>query len=206
MTGRLLLGGPTGKHTHAILTLDEGVLMFEDSRQFGCFQFSERIPGARRPAGARTAGDFACRLQRRPEAPQDTRQGPAAEPAFLARRGKYLRGRGAVSRRHSSAGHRQPFARRAPAEAVRRPAGGAARGHRRGWFVHFRLRGCPGPQRILSVQPPRLPADRRALCTLRYSHPAAAGNAKIFTFLPEMPEALATMAMKPMRYVPRRMI
>ena len=25
MTGRLLLGGPAGKHTHAILTLDRGV-------------------------------------------------------------------------------------------------------------------------------------------------------------------------------------
>src|ERR1700734_1443993 len=28
MTGKLLLGGPVGKHTHAILTLDEGVLLF----------------------------------------------------------------------------------------------------------------------------------------------------------------------------------
>ena len=44
MTGRLLLGGPTGKHTHAILTLDEGTLLFDDSRQFGCFQFSEEFP------------------------------------------------------------------------------------------------------------------------------------------------------------------
>ena len=44
MTGRLLLGGPTGKHTHAILTMDEGVLLFDDSRQFGCIQFSEEFP------------------------------------------------------------------------------------------------------------------------------------------------------------------
>jgi formamidopyrimidine-DNA glycosylase len=44
MTGRLLLGGPTGKHTHAILTLDEGVLLYDDSRQFGCIQFSEEFP------------------------------------------------------------------------------------------------------------------------------------------------------------------
>ena len=44
MTGRLLLGGPIGKHTHAILTLDEGVLLFEDSRQFGSFQLSEDFP------------------------------------------------------------------------------------------------------------------------------------------------------------------
>lgn len=44
MTGRLLLGGPIGKHTHAILTLDDGVLLFDDSRQFGCFQLSEEFP------------------------------------------------------------------------------------------------------------------------------------------------------------------
>jgi formamidopyrimidine-DNA glycosylase len=41
MTGRLLLGGERGKHTHAILTLDRGVLLYDDSRQFGCLQFSE---------------------------------------------------------------------------------------------------------------------------------------------------------------------
>ncbi|HEV3201550.1 MAG TPA: bifunctional DNA-formamidopyrimidine glycosylase/DNA-(apurinic or apyrimidinic site) lyase [Bryobacteraceae bacterium] len=44
MTGRLLLGGPAGKHTHAILTLDRGVLLYDDSRQFGCVQFSEEFP------------------------------------------------------------------------------------------------------------------------------------------------------------------
>ena len=33
MTGRLLLGGPAGKHTHAIFTLDRGSLLFDDSRQ-----------------------------------------------------------------------------------------------------------------------------------------------------------------------------
>ena len=44
MTGRVLLGGPVGKHTHAILTLDQGVLLFDDSRKFGCIQFSEEFP------------------------------------------------------------------------------------------------------------------------------------------------------------------
>ena len=44
MTGRLLLDGPIGKHTHAIVTLDEGVLLFDDSRQFGSFQLSEEFP------------------------------------------------------------------------------------------------------------------------------------------------------------------
>jgi formamidopyrimidine-DNA glycosylase len=44
MTGRLLLGGDPGKHTHAILTLDRGVLLYDDSRQFGCLEFSEEFP------------------------------------------------------------------------------------------------------------------------------------------------------------------
>jgi formamidopyrimidine-DNA glycosylase len=38
------LGGGPGKHTHAILTLDQGVLLFDDSRQFGSIQFSEEFP------------------------------------------------------------------------------------------------------------------------------------------------------------------
>ncbi len=44
MTGRLLLGGPAGKHTHAVLTLDRGVLLYDDSRQFGRLQYSQEFP------------------------------------------------------------------------------------------------------------------------------------------------------------------
>jgi len=44
MTGRLLLGGAAGKHTRAILTLDRGALLYDDSRQFGCFQYFPDFP------------------------------------------------------------------------------------------------------------------------------------------------------------------
>jgi len=44
MTGKLLLGGEAGKHTHGILTLDRGVLLYDDSRQFGSLQVSEKFP------------------------------------------------------------------------------------------------------------------------------------------------------------------
>ncbi len=44
MTGRLLLGGERGKHTHAVLTLSRGVLLYDDSRQFGCLEYSEEFP------------------------------------------------------------------------------------------------------------------------------------------------------------------
>ena len=52
MTGRLLLGGPVGKHTHAILTLDRGgVLLYDDSRQFGSLQYSREFPQRVRKLG-----------------------------------------------------------------------------------------------------------------------------------------------------------
>jgi formamidopyrimidine-DNA glycosylase len=44
MTGKLLLGGPSGKHTHAVFTFDRGTLLFDDSRQFGCIEYSEEFP------------------------------------------------------------------------------------------------------------------------------------------------------------------
>lgn len=68
MTGRLLLGGPTGKHTHAILTLDKGALLFDDSRQFGCFQFSEEFPARVARLGPEplevSLADFSAALKR----------------------------------------------------------------------------------------------------------------------------------------------
>ncbi len=44
MTGRLLLAGDAGKHTHAIFTLDGGVLLYDDSRQFGSIQWFDEFP------------------------------------------------------------------------------------------------------------------------------------------------------------------
>jgi formamidopyrimidine-DNA glycosylase len=44
MTGRLLLGGDAGRHTHAIFTLDGGVLLYDDSRQFGSIQWFDNFP------------------------------------------------------------------------------------------------------------------------------------------------------------------
>jgi formamidopyrimidine-DNA glycosylase len=68
MTGRLLLGGPPGKHTHAILTFDRGVLLYDDSRQFGCIQFSEEFPQRVAKLGPEplevALADFAAALRR----------------------------------------------------------------------------------------------------------------------------------------------
>ena len=69
MTGRLLLGGAAAKHTHAILTLDRGVLLYDDSRQFGCLEFSEQFPERIRRLGPEPLEvpfeEFAAALKRR---------------------------------------------------------------------------------------------------------------------------------------------
>ena len=69
MSGRLLLGGPAGKHTHAVLKLDRGVLLYDDSRQFGCIQFSEEFPQRLARLGPEPLEvpfqDFAAALKRR---------------------------------------------------------------------------------------------------------------------------------------------
>ena len=69
MTGRLLLGGEVGKHTHAILSLDRGVLLYDDSRQFGCIQYSREIPERVLKLGPDALEvsfeDFAAALRRR---------------------------------------------------------------------------------------------------------------------------------------------
>jgi formamidopyrimidine-DNA glycosylase len=69
MTGRLLLNGGIGKHVHAVLTLDRGALVYEDSRQFGCIQFSEEIPDRIRQLGPEPLEigfeEFAAALRRR---------------------------------------------------------------------------------------------------------------------------------------------
>jgi formamidopyrimidine-DNA glycosylase len=44
MTGRLLIGGEVGKHTHAIMQLDRGILTYDDPRQFGRLEWSQGVP------------------------------------------------------------------------------------------------------------------------------------------------------------------
>jgi formamidopyrimidine-DNA glycosylase len=44
MTGKLLIDSLPTKWTHAIFTLDEGVLHYDDQRQFGRIEYSARLP------------------------------------------------------------------------------------------------------------------------------------------------------------------
>ncbi len=42
MTGRLLVSGKRGEHTHAVFTLDDGLLLYDDPRQFGKIEWNPR--------------------------------------------------------------------------------------------------------------------------------------------------------------------
>jgi formamidopyrimidine-DNA glycosylase len=44
MTGKLLMEGVSGDHTHGIFTLDEGRMLYEDPRQFGRIAWSAKTP------------------------------------------------------------------------------------------------------------------------------------------------------------------
>ena len=69
MTGRLLVNAEPGRHTHAILTLDRGVLIYDDSRQFGCLELHDAVPARVARLGPEplevSFEDFAASLKRR---------------------------------------------------------------------------------------------------------------------------------------------
>lgn len=44
MTGKLLVNAPASKWTHAIFTLDKGVMHYDDQRQFGRIEYGEELP------------------------------------------------------------------------------------------------------------------------------------------------------------------
>lgn len=69
MTGKLLMNSAPGKHTHAILTLDRGTLLYDDSRQFGRLELSAGLPARVKTLGPEplevTLEEFAKRLHSR---------------------------------------------------------------------------------------------------------------------------------------------
>jgi len=69
MTGKLLLSGTPGRHTHAVVNLDRGVLRYEDQRQFGKIEVSHGLPARVEKLGPEplevTVAEFAARLKRR---------------------------------------------------------------------------------------------------------------------------------------------
>ncbi len=44
MTGKLLVEGEAGEHTHGVFTLDDGMLLYHDPRQFGRIEWSPGPP------------------------------------------------------------------------------------------------------------------------------------------------------------------
>jgi formamidopyrimidine-DNA glycosylase len=69
MTGKLLIDAARTKWTHAIFTLDQGSLLFDDPRQFGRIEYGATIPDRVAALGPEpleiTLDDFARRLKQR---------------------------------------------------------------------------------------------------------------------------------------------
>lgn len=69
MTGKLLIDAPQTKWTHAVFTLDRGVLNYDDQRQFGRIEYGAQLPERVAALGPEpleiTLPDFAARLKAR---------------------------------------------------------------------------------------------------------------------------------------------
>jgi len=69
MTGKLLISGPVREHTYAIFTLDDGVLLYHDPRQFGSIEWSPSVSPRVARLGPEpleiTLEDFRARMKRK---------------------------------------------------------------------------------------------------------------------------------------------
>ncbi len=69
MTGRLIVDGETGPYTRAFFELDKGALVYNDIRQFGRIEWSEKLPDRVARLGpdalSVSAEDFTARLRAR---------------------------------------------------------------------------------------------------------------------------------------------
>jgi formamidopyrimidine-DNA glycosylase len=69
MTGKLLVNAEPTKYTHAIFTLDRGILHYDDQRQFGRIEYGDELPARVAALGPEpleiTLADFIARLKAR---------------------------------------------------------------------------------------------------------------------------------------------
>lgn len=66
MTGKLLLDAPIGTHAHGIFSLDDGVLVYDDPRQFGSIEWNPSLDEKLGPEPLEIgAADFVARLKKR---------------------------------------------------------------------------------------------------------------------------------------------
>jgi formamidopyrimidine-DNA glycosylase len=69
MTGKLLVNADATKWTHAIFTLDHGILHYDDQRQFGRIEYGDQLPDRVAALGPEpleiTLADFTARLRAR---------------------------------------------------------------------------------------------------------------------------------------------
>lgn len=69
MTGKLLVNADPTKFTHAVFTLDRGILHYDDQRQFGRIEYGDELPGRVAALGPEplevSLADFTARVKAR---------------------------------------------------------------------------------------------------------------------------------------------
>jgi formamidopyrimidine-DNA glycosylase len=66
MTGKLLLDAPPGTHAYAIFSLDDGILVYDDPRQFGSIEWNPALEEKLGPEPLEIgAGEFIARMKKR---------------------------------------------------------------------------------------------------------------------------------------------
>ena len=92
MTGKLLIDAAPTKWTHAIFTLDRGMLHYDDQRQFGRIEYGAKLPERVAALGPEplevSLADFAAG----PESPAIAGQGCVAQSGCGSRSGEHLCG------------------------------------------------------------------------------------------------------------------
>ena len=191
MTGKLLLDHALGPHSHAIITLDRGVLVYDDIRQFGRIELSDQ---------------FAARLERLGPDPLSLDSADAFVASLRARRAmvkplllnqNFLRGMGNIYT--DEALHRAGIHPRALASRLTRER--AARLHRAIQEVLLESIETGGSSVSDYVDSDgrrgsfqlrhRVYGKEGAVSGVRRAHPPHPGRAARHSLLPQMPEAIA---------------
>ena len=152
MTGKLLLGGTPGRHTHAIVNLDRGVLRYEDQRQFGKIEVSRGLPARVEKLGPEpleiTLAEFAARLKRRKARIKSV----LLDQHFVGGVGNIY----ADEALFRAGIHPLAIGERLRPERVKRAArghrGSADAGHRERRLLDFRLCGRRRPARVFPIR------------------------------------------------------
>ena len=176
MTGKLLVEGEASEHTHGVFTLDDGMLLYHDPRQFGRIEFSEGPP----PRVARLGPEpleigfeeFRARLQAKTRM-----KALLLNQTFLAGLGNIYADESLFAAGIHPLGDRGPAEQRTRREAVSRDPRHSHACDPAGRIVDFRLCERARRARLVPDGAPRVRPRRPAVRELRPADPQDPGGA-----------------------------